>query len=475
MVLDILITHGFAITMVGAGTGIITNAAVGIKGNKIAVVGPVNEVLPQYTAHRYIDARNKVIMPGLIDAHIHPSDTIVRGAAQDITNWFQKGIWPVLNHADEEDMVNGSMVNLIEAVKAGTTTFCDYDNVMHLSVENHVALGTRVIAAPLVNDLPPGFVKLPSSEVIEFDPAIGEQKLKNNVFLVEKYHGMDNGRITCMFGPQATDMCSLELLRECYSLAQKYNVGIHMHVAQSKREDTQMEMRYGKRTIPFLEEQGMLVPNMLAAHMTCATEEELVTVARSGVSMVLCTNSIAILGGAIPPAQTFMKYSDRLALGSDQSPGNNCNNMFNEMKFTSILHKVKNNDPTVFPAWKVLRMATIENARAIGLGDKIGSLEPGKYADVILIDLETPALSPMLLSPIRNIVPNLVYSANGSEVNTVIINGKVVMENRRMLTVDEIQAINKLNHSARKICEKLAAQPDISSLPVAKWTEQGYY
>ena len=474
MTADLIIHGGYVITMEGEGTGVIPRGAVAVHGNRILAVGPEEEILKLYKAHRYIDARDKAVLPGFVDCHIHTSDTIVRGGCQDIDNWMQEGIWPLLSRADDEGLVAGSLVNIIEAVKAGTTTFNDFESPMLQLIPNHLKVGTRLIAANMINEIPADISKKSVKDCYVFDPSVGQQRLKENIQMIETYHGMHDGQVTVMFGPQALDMCSLDLLREIYELADKYDVGIHLHLSQGTREDYQMNLRYGKRAVPFAQEHHLLNPRVLAIHMTTATEEEVETVARSGAGYVLCPCSIALLGGTLPPAEEFQKYSRRVGLGSDQSPGNNCNNMFNEMKFTSLAHKLKHRNATAFPAWKVLRMATIEGAMALGRENEIGSLRAGKKADIVLIDLTFPNLTPILDSPIRNIVPNLVYAARGNEVETVIIDGKVIVDHFEIQTVDEKAAVRHANACAAKICQSLSADPDSSRLPLAKWTRDGY-
>jgi 5-methylthioadenosine/S-adenosylhomocysteine deaminase len=176
-------------------------------------------------------------------------------------------------------------------------------------------------------------------------------------------------------------------------------------------------------------------------------------IAYSGASMVLCSGSIGIIDGIVPPAQHFRVSGGLVALGSDQAAGNNSNNIFNEMKLTALFNKIKFHDPTVMPAWDVLRMATIEGARAIGLGDQIGSLEPGKQADLILVDLNALNLLPVLTEPVRNIVPNLVYSATGREVDLVMVAGRVLLRDGRVLTADEAE----IRATAQAMAEEVAA------------------
>lgn len=463
--LDLLFTHAIVLTMQGGGVGILEDGAVGVQGNRIAAVGPSAEVQRAYGAHRVVDAAGKALLPGLIDAHIHTGDGLLRGVAQDLDHWMQHGLWPFeeVLRQDTDALCKGSLLNILEALKAGTTTFCDFDTPMTRLVENHVKLGTRARVAELISELPQKS-ETAVGELYRFDPAEGGRKLQRNLALFDTWQGAAQGRITCMLGPQGADMCSRELLLEIQDAARRLDAGIHMHVAQGDRETGQMLQRYGMRTIPFLDGLGYLNQRLMAVHLTEATRQETQLLARRGAGMVLCSGSIAIIDGIVPPAADFLEASDRLALGSDQAPGNNCNNMFNEMKFTAILNKCKAGSPAVFPAWKVLRMATIEAARAIGLGDEIGSLEVGKKADMILVDLTQPCLSPVILAPVRNVVPNLVYAAKGSEVEMVLVDGKVLVEDFQVRTVDEKQVVREAQQAARRVAaaagEPFARIPD---------------
>lgn len=454
--LDILILNGVVITMEGKGLGVIENGAVGIKGNKIEVIGESKEIQKQHSAHRYMDAAGKVVMPGLIDSHIHSGIGILKGLSQDVDNWMQKGLWPFAQALTDEARMKGSMVNIMEGLKAGTTTFCDYDSLMLDIVKNHAKLGTRARVAETINEMPDNLSNLEVGDIYPLDSAIGEAKLKKAMELVNNWHHQEDGRITCLFGPQGPDMASKELLLDIKELAKKHETMIHMHVAQGDREINQMVKRFGKRSIQYLDEIGYLDEYLMAVHLTEATKEETQLLAKKGASMILCSGSIGIIDGVVPPAFEFLEVSNKLALGSDQAPGNNCNNMFNEMKFTAILNKCKRQDPTIFPAWQVLKLATIDAAKAIGLGHEVGSLKPGKKADIIILDFNEPALFPLISHPVRNVIPNLVYSAKGSEVETVIIDGKVIIDNKIITTVDEKQAVKVAHKLAIEVCNKAA-------------------
>jgi 5-methylthioadenosine/S-adenosylhomocysteine deaminase len=461
MKVDLIIRNGLVMTMEGKGVGFLENGAIAIKGNTIQAVGTTLEITRDFSAEREIDAEDKLVMPGLIDAHIHTGLAILRGVAQDINHWMQKGLWPFMKHVTTADSQKGSMVNIIEGIQSGTTTFCDFDNSMNSLVENYIKIGARARVAELVNEIPDNSSDVPVGELYPFYAEIGEKKLKDNLSLIEKYHESADGRITCILGPHGPDLMSVNLLKEMKDLAEKYDTKLHMHVAQGDREIDQMMKRYGKRSISFLEEMGYLNDRLIAVHLTEATDEETAIVAKSGAGMIYCPGSIGIIDGLVPPVLKFIESGGIAGLGSDQAPGNNCNNMFNEMKFAAILNKVKRANPAVFPAALSLRMATIEAAKVMGIEHEVGSLRKGKKADLIILNLLEPTLCPLYLDPIRNIVPNLVYSARGHEVETSIINGKIVMENRQITTIDTRAVIKEAQQAAKEV--SVRAKEDILS------------
>lgn len=473
--LDILIHGGYVITMEGPGTGIINQGAVGIKGNKIVVVGDETEILKHYTAHRYLNIKGKAVMPGFVNVHMHTGDAIVRSCAQDLPGkiWRFKGILPLLGVARNSDFVQASRLNIVEALHSGITTFGDYYTPMTEMVKNHISLGTRAVVSGMINELPPDVSVVEVDELIPLDSSIGEQKLADNKKLVEEYHESYNGRITCRYGPHSAAMCTPEMLQEIKHLADKQDVGIFMHLVQTNEEITQTVLRTGLRPVALLESLGYLNKKLLAAHMTYASGDEVKQVARSGASLALCSTSISIVRGALPPAQEFAEYGGIVGLGTDQVC--NCTMMFDEMKYASLIHKFKNHNATLMPSWKVLRMATIEAALALGMEELIGSIRKGKLADLIIIDLSEPHMNPIYESPIRNLIPNLVYSARGHEVETVIIDGKFVIENRVLKTGDEKQIISDVNQAAQRISDEMEHMAWTKDLPLAQWTRNGYY
>jgi 5-methylthioadenosine/S-adenosylhomocysteine deaminase len=222
-----------------------------------------------------------------------------------------------------------------------------------------------------------------------------------------------------------------------------------------------------------LDEIGYLDDQLLAVHLTEATDEEAALLARRGVRMALCSGSIGLIDGIVPPAHAFRQAGGPVGLGSDQASGNNCNNIFNEMKLTALFNKIRFRDPTVMPAWEVLRMATVEGARAIGLGGEIGSLAPDKQADLIIVDLTAPNLSPVMDAPLRNIVPNLVYAATGSEVRTVMVAGRILVRDGQVLTLDEAEVRAEAQKQAQRLARQVITDPLHHDLALLSAMEAG--
>lgn len=455
-----LITHGHLFTMQGEGVGYVPDGAVAVEGSRLVAVGPTPELAARFPQAHVIDATDCAVLPGLIDAHMHTQLTALRGVAQDVRHWMQLALAPYDRHLSDEAALAGSRLNILEALKAGTTTLLDYDLPLPGWVDFYQQVGVRARLAPVINALPPaGMAGWKVGDLYPFDEAEGRRSIETALAFAHDWHGAAEGRITVMLGAHAPDMMPREMLLDVKRLAEREGLMIHMHVAQGDREIEQMVKRYGQRTPAYLDALGYLDEQLLAVHLTEATEEEAALIARRGARMALCSGSIGIIDGIVPPAHAFHQAGGLVALGSDQACGNNCNNLFNEMKLTALFNKIRYRDPTVMPAWEVLRMATIEGARAVGLGDEVGSLEEGKQADLILVNLRAPHLSPVLQSPIRNIVPNLVYAANGHEVELVMVAGRVLVQQGRVLTADEEAIRDEAQAQAEQVARRVADDP----------------
>jgi len=455
-----LIIHAHLVTMQGEGVGYVADGAIAIAGSHIAAVGSTADLTARFQAAETVDATDCAVLPGLIDAHMHTPWAIARGVAQDVAHWMQKALAPYSRHLTPEAALAGAKLNVLEALKAGTTTMVDYTQPIPGWAEFFVQTGVRGRLTPNINALPRGgMAGWRIGDLYPFDLEEGQRQIDAALAFAHDWHGAADGRITVMLGPQAPDMLPREQLLQVKRLAEHEGLMIHMHVAQGDREIDQMVKRYGQRTPAYLADLGTLDRQLLAVHLTEATDEEAAMIARSGAGMALCSGSIGIIDGIVPPSHAYRQAGGLVALGSDQAAGNNCNNIFNEMKLTALFNKIKYRDPTVMSAWEVLRMATIEGARAVGLGDEIGSLEAGKQADLIFVDLTALNLSPVLDAPVRNIVPNLVYAGSGHEVRDVMVAGRFLVRAGKVLTADEAAIRAEAQEEAEALARRVGADP----------------
>jgi 5-methylthioadenosine/S-adenosylhomocysteine deaminase len=424
-----------------------------------------------------IDASGKAVMPGLIDAHVHTHLGLFRGEAQDIpeAEWMTKAVEPFVRHLTEDSAVKSARLIVTEGLKAGTTLFNDYGPFVYPAADQvYAKLGVRANLASNIKEIGP--LNAPDEKgLYQFDHDTGRKTLEENLRLIDTWHNEADGRITCSLGPVAADMLSDRLLLRVRDIAVERNLLMHFHLAQGARESAQIRTRYGMSTVQFLDKIGFLCPSVMGVHCHGASDEELRLLAKRGVRMISCPSAIALIDGIVSPVWQFLEaggYS--AALGSDQACGNNSCNMFTEMRMAAFLNKVRSRDPTALPAWRVLRLVTIDAAKTLGLERKLGSIEKGKRADLIIVNLKTPQTTPILTTPVRNIVPNLVYSARGSEVDTVIVNGRIIMENRKILTVREKKVMEEAQRAAERIAEKAAqAYYDAGSL-LTRYMRDGF-
>lgn len=436
--IDMLVKAPHFFTMAGEGVGYRSGVAMAVDSGKILAIESQVTLAREYIARETIDLAHHAVFPGFIDAHMHTGLAVLRGLAQDTGHWMMFGLQPFSNCMTPEATLAGSKLAILEAIRAGTTTLGDYSVNMDpvcAFIEKVGARGniTATIRSAKSRVYQPG-------ELYEYDESLGDKSFQANLELFAKWH-QPQGRIRILLGPQGPDFVSRELLLRIQAAAKERETKIHMHTQQGDRETFQVVKRYNQRPIAWLKEIGYLDDTLIAVHLTDADADEARIVAESGASMIVCPGSIGIIDGIVPPSTAFQEAGGNVALGSDQAPGNNCHNIINEMKLVALFNKIKFQDPEKVPAWRALRMATIEGARAVGLGDLVGSLEQGKRADFIAIDLNKPTMLPVYTQPMRNIVPNLVYSARGDEVTLSAVEGRVIYRDGKVLAVDEKEII----------------------------------
>jgi 5-methylthioadenosine/S-adenosylhomocysteine deaminase len=429
---DILVSNGLVLTMAATAEKI-TNGAVAIKGDRIAAVGPADE-FSDCKASRRIDAHGGIIMPGLINTHTHAAMTCFRGIADDLPlmTWLNEHIFPAESTLDARKVYCGTLLACAEMIMSGTTCFAD----MYL-FEDSVAraaahAGVRAVVGEVLYDFPS-----PNYGPIEKGFEYTEQ-------LIEKWQG--DPLITIAVEPHSPYLCAPELLKKAFDIAQCRHVPLKIHLSETHSEVQEIKKRYQLTPVEHLAALGVLAPNLLACHCVVLTAEDISLLARYDVKVSHNPESNMKLASGIAPIPALLDSGVCVGLGTDGCASNNNLDLFLEMDTAAKLHKAQTLDPTVLDAHTVLRMATIQGAKALGLGETTGSLEPGKKADVIVIDTHKPHLTPMY-----HPISHLVYAARGSDVAATIINGRLVMENGRLLSLDLEKAMEDVNRIAAEI------------------------
>jgi 5-methylthioadenosine/S-adenosylhomocysteine deaminase len=377
-----------------------------------------------------IDASNKVVMPGLINSHTHLAMTLLRGYGDDmhLMEWLEKKIWPIESKMTSEDCYIGSLLGCLESIRFGVTTFSDMYYFLDETAKACLESGVRGVLSWAILD-----------EAFTTQKGIPLDNAKN---FIEKYSGYE--LVKPSLGPHSIYTCSKETLIKTKELSDKYNSLMHMHVSETKDEVETSIKKFGKRPVEFLNEIGFLSPKLTAAHCVHLSEKEIEMIKENNVKVLHCPISNLKLASGIAPIPEMLKKEITIGLGTDSSASNNNLDVFEEMKTAALIHKGFKNNATLVSAKQALDMATKNGGLALGLD--VGAIEVGKKADLILIDLKKPHLQ-----PIHSIISNLVYSTKGSDVDTVICNGKILMENRKVLTLNEEEIYEKAQNSAERL------------------------
>ncbi len=472
--MDTAIINTWLLTFHGQGLGIVRDGAVGIEDDTIVYVGSTDEC--EYTsADIIIDGSDHVTMPGFVNAHTHTGLTLLRGCAQDLPEieWMNRALGPLARHMHPKGKILGSQLGVLEGLRSGITTFSEYcTNIAEVITEVYRPFHVRVVATETINEVC-GKGEKPT-DLYELDPAKGEEALKRTEDLFNHYG--DEEMISCLYGPQALDMISLETLSYVKERADERGSAIHMHVAQGERERLQIKGRYGNdaTTVSVLYRYSMLDDHLIAVHIHDTTETERELMVNKGVRMVGCPSSIGMIDGIVPPLHHYRSLGGTVALGTDQAPGPGTHNMIREMRTASLLSKIHTQNPAVLPAWISLQLGTVGGAKVLGLEEQIGTLEEGKKADIITIDLCHPHLAPVITHPFKNFVPNLVYAVQGSEVDNVLINGQFILRDGAFTTIDEEKICKNANKKAAQIVERAEEDWRAANSSFVMYTEKGW-
>lgn len=435
---DLIITGSKALLLDSQNT-CLDHASVAVSGDEIVAVGPTDKITKQYQAGKTITAKDSLIMPGFVNCHTHAAMTCFRGIADDLElmEWLNNYIFPAeAKNVNKELAYWGSLLGAAEMIKSGTTTFCDMYIFEDETARAAKAAGIRCLIGEVLFDFPSPNFKTPAE-------GIAYTKM-----LAEKWK--DDPLVNIIIEPHALYTCSKPLLTEVQKLAEKYHLPIGLHLLENAAEKKQLEEKFGKGVVSFLKDIGYLDEHLIAFHCVCMSEEDIRMFAECGCKISHNPASNMKLASGVAPVPEMLKAGVTVGLGTDGCASNNNLDMIKEMATAAKLHKVARLDPTVMDAKTVVRMATIEGAKALGMGKITGSLEAGKKADIIIIGLNKPHLT-----PIYSEYSHLVYAMSGADVDTVLINGRVVMENRRLLTIDEEEVMHKVREIAVKVKESL--------------------
>ena len=413
---------------------VLSNASVRIVDGRVDQVGRVNAT----PSDEVIDCRRKVMIPGLINTHTHLSMTLFRGYADDLElrDWLEKKIWPLEAKLTGEMCYQGALLGCLEMTRTGTTCFVD----MYFHMED---VAEAVDEAGLRGILSPGIIDKPDK--------VGTEHERNATLkFLDFVHQLHNPLISFAVGPHAPYTCGPETLLWARDLAEKEDALVNIHIAETRGEQAQFEKDGNGREAEYLDKIGFLNNRVLAAHSVWLTKTEVNLFGKRGVRVSHSpVSNMKLASGGTAPVPEMWDAGVPVGLGTDGPASNNGLDMFDTMKMTALVHKNSRWDPTIMNAQRVLDMATIDGARCIGRERDLGSIEVGKQADLVLLDLRDPNLIPIHRSD--TVISDLVYSANGQNVDTTIVDGKPLMVNRKFRKLDPEKIGNEVRSSIAQL------------------------
>lgn len=386
-------------------------------------------------ADQVIDGTGMVTMPGFINAHQHTPMNLLKGFsdALKLMDWLQTKMFPAEARMTPQDMYWGSKLSMAEMIRSGTTTFADM--YMHM---NEIARVVEEVG-----------MRASLTRGLVFTDDDGGVRIREAIELVERWHGQAEGRITTMFGPHAPYTCPPDKMNEVIHLAKQYRLPIHIHLAETKEEVITIRERYQQTPTQYLYELGLFETlHVMLAHSVHITKRDIQYLKGMRGGVIHNPVSNLKLGCGIAPITEMMQQGITVGLGTDGAGSATTLDMFQEIKAATWLQKLDYGDPTVLPAYQALQMATIESAKLLAIDQETGSLEVGKKADMIMINLNRPHLQ-----PVHHVVSLLAYSATGADVDTTIVNGQILMHHGQLLTLDEQEVIQQGQQRAMRIVE----------------------
>ena len=435
--MNILISNGIILPMNATEGGeLYFNGYLGIEGERIAFVSADSRKAEEFTVRhkddcKLIDATDKIVMPGFINTHTHVAMALLRGISDDVPlmEWLQEHIWPIEGKMGYKEIFDGARLGILEMLLGGTTTFVDMYPYEEAVAEAAESAGIRAVVSPCPMDF--------RMEHFEEDWRAVRDRFSGSRL------------VSMMMGPHAIYTLSDKNLQRSITLARELGIGSHVHLAETETEVSDAFARYGMSPTAFFEKAGLFNTPTLAAHCVKVDDKDIGILARHNVSVAHNPQSNMKLASGIAPVKKMLDAGVNVCLGTDGASSNNDLDMWEEMRTASLLQKVATKDPCSIPAYTALKMATVNGAKAIGREGELGILSPGAFADIQLVNIEKPHLYPH-----TNPVSELVYSTHASDVDTVIVNGRISVEGRRCMTMNEDDVCSSAQEHINRLLQK---------------------
>ncbi|WP_425060991.1 5-methylthioadenosine/S-adenosylhomocysteine deaminase [Sporomusa carbonis] len=411
--------------------GQIRQTDIAISGSIITQIGTI----PEPQANRVIDCRNKLIVPGFVNTHTHAAMTLFRSYADDmmLMDWLQTKIWPAEANLTSEDVYWGTLLAIAEMIKSGTTCFADMYFFMPDVAKAVAESGIRAVLSRGMAGVTPS----------------ANQALAESESFYNEWHNAGDGRITVMLGPHAPYTCPPDYLKKVTALAGKLGAEIHIHLSETAGEVADCTKQYNKSPIALMQELGVLDHGTLAAHCVHVSPEDIAIMKEKGVRVAHNPGSNMKLASGVAPIPQMLQAGICVGLGTDGAASNNNLDMVEELRLVATLHKVHGLDPLAVPAKAAVDMATVQGAKALGLGQVTGQLETGYKADITIFDMQQPHWHPR-----HDRISLLAYAASAHDVHTVIVDGKILLDNRQFTTIDQEQLFAEADRRGMQLVKK---------------------
>ena len=428
----LLIRNVTAVDPTGTATSVFHHRDILIEGARISRITAAGQTGAE-AAGRIIDGAGMLAMPGLINTHAHAAMVLFRGVAEDVPvrSWFNDIIWPMESNLTPDDVHWGALLAAAEMIESGVTTVADHYFMMDAVAEAMISSGLRAHLAPTL------FGRHLRTELDE------------SIEIIARRQGAGDGRLRMWLGPHSAYLCAPEYLRDVAAEAKRADLGVHIHVSETAEQVQTSLTAHGRTPPAHLAELGLMDVPMIAAHAAHATDEDITLFAQHHVGVAHCPKTFLKLASGIAPVVAMRQAGVAVGLGSDGAASNNTLDIFEQMRLTAALQKHEQEDPTVLKLDEALAMATVEGAKVLRQEQELGRLAPGYLADIILIRLDGAHMQ-----PIHDVRAALVYSVRAGDVDTVIVNGQVLMEGRRLRTIDKAQVMTEVAARAGRLLEK---------------------